>query len=180
MRLLIATAAAVAALTLTATAGASYSHGLTKHDRQVIRFFQHHPRAAASPEGGRILSRLLPRALAEIRSLQAVPPDCRGGASPAACAWYFDGATQCEVSYEGGWTSVSPDGTYHGRFQMDYSFQTETPFGRAMEARYGHAENWPPWAQIQHAYEVWSYSGWSRWPPYHKYGCGAWQGRAYT
>lgn len=119
--------------------------------------------------------------IAEARKRLAppVPPDCVG-ATAAACAWYFDGATQCEVAHEGGFTSVSPDGTYHGRFQMDHSFQTETTFGAQMEARYGEADRWPHGAQIQHAFEVWSYSGWGRWPPYYKYGCSSYHGGAYV
>lgn len=106
------------------------------------------------------------------------PADCRG-ASRAACAWYMDGATQCEVAHEGGWTSDS-NYPYAGRFQSDQYFETETAFGRQMEAAHGRASNWPPWAQIQHAYEVWSYSGWGRWPPYFKYGCAAYHGRSYS
>lgn len=114
-----------------------------------------------------------------IRIREATPADCRGGASQEACAWYFDGATQCEVSYEGGWTSVSPDGTYAGRFQMDSSFEAETTFGAAMQRALGRANNWPSWAQIQHAYEVWSYAGWGRWPPYYVHGCSAYAGGSF-
>lgn len=100
-------------------------------------------------------------------------------ASKAACAWYADGATQCEVAHEGAWTSVNSAG-YYGRFQMDTSFQQETPFGAAAYAQYGTAEKWPPSVQIQQAFNVWSYAGWSRWPPYSKYGCSTYHGRAYS
>lgn len=100
-------------------------------------------------------------------------------ASRAACSWYADGATQCEVAHEGGWTSVSAGGFYHGRFQMDYGFETRTAFGRTMERRYGRASRWPPDAQILHAYEVWRRSGWAPWPPYYRYGCSAYAGRSY-
>lgn len=68
MKLLLLTAAAVAVMILAAPAGAS---GITKHDRDVLRFFQHHPRLASTPTGGRVLSKLLPRLAAELRSLQA-------------------------------------------------------------------------------------------------------------
>ncbi len=101
------------------------------------------------------------------------------GASASACAWYYDGATQCEVNHEGSFTSVSPGGKYHGRFQMDSSFEASTSFGRSMQDRYGSANNWPPGAQIEHAYTVWLSSGWSPWPPYYVYGCAAYQGRSY-
>lgn len=89
----------------------------------------------------------------------------------AAWAWYQTRDTQCVVNHEGGWTSpsISPPGMYAGRFQMDYSFERETAFGRKMSDRHGRAWNWPPWAQVFHAYEVWSYSSWSRWPTYARY-----------
>lgn len=85
-----------------------------------------------------------------------------------AWKWYYSPATQCEVSHEGGWTSFG-DGSHAGRFQMDYSFETETAFGRAAERRWGRAYNWPHWAQVKHAFEVWLYAGWHRWPPYYVY-----------
>jgi len=83
-------------------------------------------------------------------------------------AWYYRWDTQCVVNHEGGWTSVNPSG-YYGRFQMDVSFQKETAFGRRSYNRWGTANHWPPWAQVYHAYEVWRYAGWSRWPTYRRY-----------
>lgn len=56
---------------LVAPAGASGQHGLTRHERQVIQFFQHHPRQAATPAGGRILSHLLPKMVSQLRSLES-------------------------------------------------------------------------------------------------------------
>lgn len=114
----------------------------------------------------------------DVRRLQAVP-SC-GAQTEAACAWYADGATQCEVSHEGGFTSMSGDGVYAGRFQMDSSFETATSFGRSMESRYGRAANWPPGAQIEQAYEEFQLRGWNPWPPYYRYGCSAYQGGSYT
>jgi hypothetical protein len=101
-----------------------------------------------------------------------------GGASAAACAWYLDGATQCEVSHEGGFTTDS-NPTYKGRFQMDYGFETSTAFGKQMEALYGRASHWPASAQIDHAYEVWLSRGWGPWPPYYKFGCASYAGRSF-
>lgn len=101
------------------------------------------------------------------------------GASVAACAWYWDGATQCEVDHEGAFTSVSPGGDYAGRFQMDSDFERGSPLGAAMQAKYGRANNWPPGAQIEHAHTVWLSRGWGPWPPYYKYGCAAYYGRSY-
>lgn len=51
-----------------ALGGTQHSGNVTRHDRNVIRFFQHHPKLAATPAGGRALSALLPRV---VRTLQA-------------------------------------------------------------------------------------------------------------
>lgn len=106
------------------------------------------------------------------------PPVAACGASATACAWYADGATQCEVSHEGGFSSVNPAG-YYGRFQMDYGFQTSTAYGKSAYRRYGTADKWPEGVQIEHAHDVWTVRGWSPWPPYYKYGCAAYHGRSY-
>lgn len=92
----------------------------------------------------------------------------------AAWAWYLRDDTQCVVNHEGGWNSpsIDPPGKYAGRFQMDSAFERETAFGRKMSDRYGRAWKWPPWAQVYHAWEVWSYAGWSRWPTYARFSCG--------
>lgn len=52
---------------------------------------------------------------------------------------------------------------------MDRSFETETAYGRWAERRWGRASSWPPIVQVRHAYEVWLYAGWSRWPTYRRY-----------
>lgn len=109
---------------------------------------------------------------------ESLPPDCRG-TTVEACSWYEDGATQCETDHEGGWTSVDPSGTYAGRFQSDYGFETGTAFGAQMENEYGRASNWPSWAQIQHAYEMWLALGWRPWPPYYRFGCSSYHGGTY-
>jgi len=85
-----------------------------------------------------------------------------------AWAWYLRGDTQCVVSHEGGWTSVNPAG-YYGRFQMDVSFQNETKYGQKAYRRYGTADKWPPIVQVVHAYSIWLYAWWSRWPTYYAY-----------
>lgn len=100
-------------------------------------------------------------------------------ASKSACAWYADGATQCEVAHEGAFTTNTGNG-YYGRFQMDLGFQQSTSYGRRAYALYGTADRWPPSVQIEHAYEVWTVRGWNPWPPYSVYGCAAWHGRVYT
>lgn len=114
------------------------------------------------------------------RVASLLPPDCRGGATRQACEWYFDGATQCEVSHEGGWTTDS-NWPYAGRFQMDQGFETSgDELGPQMERLYGRASHWPSWAQIQHAYNLWLNRGWNPWPPYYRYGCSYWHDRSYN
>lgn len=90
----------------------------------------------------------------------------------AAWKWYKRSDTQCVVdreSHDDTWRAVSSRGTYHGRFQMDYSFETETSYGRWAERRWGRASHWPPIVQVRHAFEIWLYAGWSRWPTYARY-----------
>jgi hypothetical protein len=86
-----------------------------------------------------------------------------------AWVWYYSAPTQCVVNHEGGVSSVSPGGKYHGTFQMDYSFETSTPYGRHAEARWGRASNWPLSVQVHHAHEVWVRDGWGHWPTYYNY-----------
>jgi len=103
-------AAAAAALVLAASAGASGVQGITKHDRDVIRFFEHHPRLAATPAGGRALAHLLPRVVTEIRSLQAAKA---ADAIPAGiCASCWDAVASCESG--GNWSEVTGNGFYWG------------------------------------------------------------------
>lgn len=123
---------------------------------------------------------------AQLRITPPLPPDCTG-ATRAACDWYFDGATQCEVAHEGGFTTDS-NWPFAGRFQMDESFEKATDpswvmpsdYGLRMHERYGRANNWPHGAQIEHAYGQFLLRGWGPWPPYTKYGCSAYHGGTYT
>jgi hypothetical protein len=86
-----------------------------------------------------------------------------------ALVWYESRDTQCVVAHEGGFTSVSKGGTYHGRFQMDQHFERETALGRWAQRTYGRASNWPKIIQVRHAYMMWKKFGWSRWPTYARY-----------
>lgn len=109
MKLTIVMAAVAAACVLATTAGASGTTGLTKHDNDVIRFFDHHPRLAATPAGGRSLRHIIHRAVNTIRSLQAaraaLPTTWRDSVNYVGR--YFGSATaawelSCS-STEGGW-----------------------------------------------------------------------------
>lgn len=64
-------AAAVAAVLLTATASsAPPHHSITQHDRQVIRFFNHHPRLAHTRAGEHALWQVVGHVADALRSLQ--------------------------------------------------------------------------------------------------------------
>ena len=57
------------ALALAASAAAS---PISKHDRDVVRFFQHHPRLARTPAGGQALAALLPRVIRALQAAQSI------------------------------------------------------------------------------------------------------------
>jgi hypothetical protein len=68
LKLLLTVVALLALSAVGAATGHTAQAGtITKHDRDVIRFFKHHPKLAATPAGGRALAKTLPHV---IRSLQ--------------------------------------------------------------------------------------------------------------
>ncbi len=112
---------------------------LTAHDRQVIRFFQHHPELAATPEAGRVLSKLLPRVVASIRSTQSVTVE-------HLALW------ECIHSGEGAWDAATGNG-YYGGLQMTAGW-----YGGS-----GHTANTdPPSVQMAAAEAQYRSSGYSR------------------
>lgn len=118
-RFVLTAVAATAFLFFAAPAGASGLPHLTKHDRDVIKFFQHHPKQAATPAGGRALAKILDRAVETIRSLQAAKT-AREAAREAAthslpsgvCGSCWDAVADCESS--GNWGLVTGNGFYWG------------------------------------------------------------------
>jgi len=75
--------------------------------------------------------------------------------------WLSD-AFQCIHRYEGGWTSNTGNG-YYGGLQMDLAFQSR--YGGDFLTRWGTADNWPVWAQIQAAAAAYqSGRGFYPWP----------------
>ena len=76
--------------------------------------------------------------------------------------WAESSAGRCVSSREGGLTSLSPGGTYAGKWQMDASF--ERAYGAYFVKRWGRAYNWPEWAQDVAAYRGYSARGWWPWP----------------
>jgi hypothetical protein len=76
-------------------------------------------------------------------------------------AWLND-AFLCIHHYEGAWNANTGNG-YHGGLQMDLRFQAS--YGAEFLHRWGTADSWPVWAQLQAAARAYqSGRGFSPWP----------------
>lgn len=76
-------------------------------------------------------------------------------------AW-LNGSFLCIHHFEGAWNANTGNG-YFGGLQMDLSFQTR--YGPEFLARWGTADNWPPWAQLQAAVRAYQAGrGFGPWP----------------
>jgi Transglycosylase-like domain len=78
---------------------------------------------------------------------------------PAMPDW-LEGDFTCIHRYEGAWTSNTGNG-YYGGLQMDLEFQRL--YGSEFLTRFGTAERWPAWAQLQAAARAYG-SGRGFWP----------------
>ena len=68
----------------------------------------------------------------------------------------------CIHHYEGAWNSNTGNG-YYGGLQMDLTFQSL--YGAEFLNRWGTADNWPVWAQLQSAVRAYqSGRGFGPWP----------------
>lgn len=66
----------------------------------------------------------------------------------------------CIHSHEGAWND--PNSPYWGGLQMDLSFQTT--YGSEFYRRWGTADKWPVWAQLQAGVRGYNARGWAPWP----------------
>jgi len=80
--------------------------------------------------------------------------------------WITNGLL-CIHRYEGSWSD--PNAPYYGGLQMDYNFMKA--YGGAFLARWGTADHWPVWAQLQAGRNGYMARGWSPWPNTRRY-CG--------
>jgi hypothetical protein len=69
-----------------------------------------------------------------------------GAAARVVAPRWLIAAFLCVHRYEGSWTSNTGNG-YYGGLQLDRSFMGR--YGRDYLARWGTADRWPPWAQLQ-------------------------------
>ena len=75
---------------------------------------------------------------------------------------FLASAFTCIHRYEGAWTSNTGNG-YYGGLQMDIAFQSR--YGGDYLTRWGTADNWPAWAQLDTAARAYrSGRGFSPWP----------------
>ena len=75
---------------------------------------------------------------------------------------FLEGAFLCIHRYEGAWNANTGNG-YYGGLQMDRRFQSL--YGSDYVARWGTADNWPAWAQLQAAVRAYqSGRGFYPWP----------------
>jgi hypothetical protein len=80
-----------------------------------------------------------------------------------ASAHFFDwmAAASCVIDREGTWTTNTGNG-YYGALQADIGFQRT--YAPDHLRRWGTADNWPWWAQLEMGYRGWLFRGWNPWP----------------
>jgi hypothetical protein len=119
------------------TVSASFARATGRSGRETFRLWQKRSALAAFDVTAHVLS------------------------APAVPAW-LSNAFQCIHHYEGAWTSNTGNG-YYGGLQMDIPFQSR--YGGDFLDRWGTADNWPVWAQIQAAATAYqSGRGFYPWP----------------
>jgi Transglycosylase-like domain len=85
----------------------------------------------------------------------------RNGVRQARIDAWLNDAFLCIHHFEGAWTSNTGNG-YYGGLQMDRRFMSM--YGGAFVARWGTADNWPAWAQLEAAARAHTARGFSPWP----------------
>jgi hypothetical protein len=85
----------------------------------------------------------------------------RHGVRQASIAAWLNDAFLCIHHFEGAWTSNTGNG-YYGGLQMDRRFMVT--YGRDFVGRWGTADNWPVWAQLETAARSYPVRGFTPWP----------------
>lgn len=104
-----------------------------------------------------------PRSTLELwqeRSARAALLVARHGYARPRVPAFLASAFTCIHRYEGSWTANTGNG-YYGGLQMDIGFQSR--YGAAYLRRWGTADNWPVWAQLDAAARAYR-SGRGFWP----------------
>jgi hypothetical protein len=98
----------------------------------------------------------------QVRSAEAAIQVARHGYARPPIPAFLEGAFLCIHRFEGAWNSNTGNG-YYGGLQMDASFQRR--YGGDFVTRWGTADNWPAWAQLQTAVRAYrSGRGFYPWP----------------
>jgi hypothetical protein len=114
---------------------------------------------AASPTPRQAL--LMWQSRAAAAALAVVTHARRTAVRPTLPHWLLDGLV-CIHSYEGAWNSNTGNG-YYGGLQFDWGFMQH--YGGDFVARWGTADNWPVWAQLEAAARAYrSGRGFYPWP----------------
>jgi hypothetical protein len=85
----------------------------------------------------------------------------RNGVRQARISGWLSDAFLCIHHFEGAWTSNTGNG-YYGGLQMDSRFMAT--YGRDFLGRWGTADNWPVWAQLEAAGRAYPVRGFTPWP----------------
>jgi hypothetical protein len=135
----------------------AYSRRLTLRLRRIYPGMVTRRFASATGDTGRETLRLWQRRSA----FAAVAVMEHGLARPRMPEWLKD-SFLCIHRFEGAWSANTGNG-YYGGLQMDLSFQAN--YGADFLRRWGTADNWPAWAQLQAAVRAHrSGRGFSPWP----------------
>jgi hypothetical protein len=133
----------------------AYTRRLTLDLRQIYPGRVSKRFASAHAKSGTVTLRLWQRRLAAATLLVL-----RHGHRPLPAG--LSSAFLCIHHYEGAWNSNTGNG-YYGGLQMDERFQSL--YGSDYLARWGTADNWPAWAQLQVAVRAYnSGRGFYPWP----------------
>ena len=135
----------------------SYSKQLTLKLRQIYPGTVTRRFASAHGSSGSATLRLW-----QVRSAEAAIQVVRHGYARPPIPGFLQGAFLCIHRFEGAWTSNTGNG-YYGGLQMDASFQRR--YGGDFVVRWGTADNWPAWAQLQTAVRAYRAGrGFDPWP----------------
>lgn len=128
-----------------------YISAIWKNARRTV----YHPDKRKADQWWRALHYLEHRMARSYRIIHPAPKH------PRISKWLVSAFT-CIHGYEGAWNANTGNG-YYGGLQMDSNFQAT--YGPDFMAKWGSADKWPPWAQIQAAVRAYnSGRGFYPWP----------------
>jgi hypothetical protein len=134
-----------------------YARRLTLRLRQIYPGTSTRSLAGARAAGGSATLRAW-----QLRSARAALAVARHGTRQARIADWLADDFRCIHRYEGSWDANTGNG-YYGGLQMDLEFQRH--YGARFVRRWGTADNWPSWAQLEASARAYaSGRGFNPWP----------------